>query len=342
MTAREGDLALVLGGTGFIGGHVARAALERGWRVRALRRRPGATGHIGDLGEQIAWIEGDLESRDALETAMRGCRLVFHAAGYYPMDLREQVDHVGTALRQMRNVIAAAQAAGVERLVYTSSLSTIGRPSRPDELATEADWYQSGQARHPYWEAKLVQEQEALRANANGQQAESPLSVIVLNPTAVFGPADIKPTTGQAVLIALRLRCWLSLEGRVNVVDVRDVAAAHVAAAERGRPGERTILGGHNVTIEQFVRAIAAAAGLAPPRLRLALGWLYGPAWRSEQFVSRLFPHAAHLLIYALETLRLGGWFDCRKAQAELGLCPRPLQQTLNDTVAWFRQHGYI
>lgn len=313
---------------------MARAAVEQGWHVRALRRRPGAVGNIGDLAGRIAWVEGDLEDGSALEAAMRGCDVVFHVAGYYPGLSTSGGDHTATALRQMRNVIAAAQAAGVLRLIYTSSLSTIGWPARPDGLATEADWYRSGQARHPYWEVKVAQELEALHASAV-------LSTVVLNPTAVFGPGDVKLSSGQAVIAALRLRCFFSLGGRINVVDVRDVAAAHIAAAERGRAGDRTILGGHNVTIDQVVRAIAAAAGLPPPRVHIPLGLLYGPAWLIERFISRLFPPLNRLPTYSLALVRKAGWYDCRKAQRELGLRPRPLQATFDDAVAWFRAHGY-
>jgi dihydroflavonol-4-reductase len=317
---------------------VARAALERGWRVRALRRRPGATGNIGDLEGKVAWVEGDLEDRAAVEAAMRGCHTVFHVAGYYPGLRSARGDHVAAALRQMRNVIAAAQATGVACLVYTSSLSTIGWPARPDGLATEADWYRSGQSaasRHPYWEVKLAQEQEALRASAE-------LPIVILNPTAVFGPGDVKLSSGQAIIAALRLRCFFSLGGRINVVDVRDVAQAHVAAAERGRAGERTILGGHNVTVDQVVRALAHAAGLPPPRVRIPLGLLYAPAWFIEHVILRLFPRMAYPPTHSLDLVRKAGWYDCGKAQRELGLQPRPLQETFDDAVAWFREHDYV
>jgi dihydroflavonol-4-reductase len=275
---------------------------------------------------------------------MQGCDTVFHVAGYYPglPSARHHASgHVATALRQMRNVIAAAQATGVTCLVYTSSLSTIGWPTRPDGLATEADVYRSGQALHPYWEVKLVQEQEALRADGDRRPRGMPLRVIVLNPTAVFGPGDVKPTSGVAVLAALRWRCLFSLEGRINVVDVRDVAAAHLVAAERGRAGERTILGGHNVTIDEVMRAVATAAGRPPPRIRIPLALLYAPAWLVEQ-AARLFPGMAYLPTYSLDLVRKAGWYDSSKAQRDLGLRPRPLEQTFEDAVAWFRGHGYI
>ena len=230
----------VLGATGFIGGQIARAAVARGWQVRGLRRRPHATGAVGDL--EVEWVSGDLADPASLVAAMRGCPLVFHAAAYYPHRARDVWDTVRHGVTGMRNVLAAASAAGVKRLVYTSALTTVGPPSDPRQLAGERDLYTPGSVPLPYFEVKWAMEMEAARATAQG------LPVVTLLPTAVFGPGDVKPTTGVILLMVARGQLPVTVEGTINVVDGRDVAAGHVAAAERGRPGRRYILGGHNLT----------------------------------------------------------------------------------------------
>ena len=329
--------ALILGATGFIGSHIVRACVAAGWTARAFRR--AASPALALAGLEVESALGDLEDPASLAKAMRDCALVFHAAGFYPTRSVAQGEMQKAAARQMTNVLTAARRAGVEKVIYTSSLSTVGPAARADGLATEEDLYRPGTARHPYWEVKWTQEEIARRFAAEG------LPIVILNPTAVFGPGDVKPTTGRALIMALRARCRFYPDLRTNVIDVRDVAAAHVAAAARGRPGERYILGAHNVTGRDLVAALAEVAGLPPPRWRVPLpGWLFGPARLLEHGLQRLAPQAAFLMpTLALEFSRLGGWYDSGKAQRELGWqVGRSLTETLRDAVAWFREHGYL
>jgi len=317
----------VLGATGFIGGQVARAAVERGWQVRGLRRRPDAVGAIGDL--PVEWVSGDLADPASLVTAMRGCALVFHAAGYYPQRARDTWKTVRHGVTGMRNVLAAAAAAKVKRLVYTSALTTVGPPSRPGRLANEDDLYTPGSVPNPYFEVKWAMEMEAMRATAGG------LGVVVVVPTLVLGPGDVKPATGSLLLMAARGRIPGYVEGTINVVDGRDVATGHIAAAERGLAGQRYILGGHNMTFREMLTVIAENAGRKPPRARIPL-WVVKSAAKMGSLLGA--PGTYHL-----HAIRHWQPLDITRAREELRLPdPIPFEQTCRDALAWFHTQGYL
>lgn len=317
----------VLGATGFIGGQVARAAVARGWRVRALRRRRGATGAIGDL--DVEWVSGDLTDRASLVTAMRGCPLVFHAAGYYPHQARDVWETLSHGVSGMRNVLAAASTAGVRRLVYTSALTTVGPPSDPGRLADERDLYTPGSTANPYFEVKWAMEMEAMRATAQG------LPVVIVLPTVVIGPGDVKPTTSSILLMVARGRVPVYLEGELNVVDGRDVAAGQIAAAERGRPGQRYILGGHNLHVREMLAVMARAAGRRPPRFRLPPRLIGVVAALADRLG---IPGSHHLRAF-------NQWqpLDADRSRVRLGLpAAIPFERTCWDALDWFAERGYL
>jgi dihydroflavonol-4-reductase len=316
--------ALVLGATGFIGGHIALAALRQGWDVRGLRRSPQATGHIGSA--PLKWFQGDLDRPESLRAAFEGARIVFHAAGYYPRSGRRIPQQVAHSVRQTRAVVEACRGAGCERLIYTSTLTTIGNPRPPTRLADERDLYEPGSlARSAYYESKYAMESEVLRAAAS-------LPVVVLNPTAVFGPGD-RPG-GLASILAAVGRGWgvAWVEAAINVVDVRDVAEAHVRAAHVGRPGERYILGGHNLAVRELLTLVARLAGVPPPRLRLSLGLIDVIVWIGDR-IPPLDVAGNHL-----RAIRQWQGYDCSKAARELGIEPRSLEETMRDALASARK----
>lgn len=315
----------VLGATGFIGGRIAREAVERGWHVRGLRRRSGAQGAIGDL--DVAWADGDLKDVGSLVETMAGCDVVFHAAAYYPEGTSNAWEAVEKGVAGMRNVLAAAAEADVGRLVYTSSLTTVGPPRDSRDLADEEDLYTPGSVPLPYFEVKWAMEMEAMRAAARG------LPVVVVIPAAVLGPGDVKPTTGELLLWVAKGALPGYVEGEINVVDGRDVAAGEIAAAEKGEVGRRYILGGHNMTFRRVLSMAAEAAGRRPPRR----AW---PAWliRAAAMVGNLLgsPTAQHLAA-------IQHWqpLDRSRAERELGLGdPIPFEKTCRDALAWFEARG--
>ncbi len=249
---------LVLGATGFIGGQIARSALARGWSVRALRRDPHAVGAIGDL--QLDWISGNLDDLASLRSALRGCEVVFHAAAAYPHSAQNIDRHVQAAVTQLRGVLAAARDAKVERVIYTSSFTTIGPARDRIRGADEGDLYQPGSAGDAYYEAKWAMEVEALKSD---------VPVIALCPSAVFGPGDVHLSVSEIVVQTAQGKMPVYFDATFGAIDVRDVAEAHVNAVERGRVGERYILSAHNITLLEGLTLVANAAHVKPPRIKI-------------------------------------------------------------------------
>jgi dihydroflavonol-4-reductase len=320
----------VIGATGFIGGAIARAAVDRGWHTRALRRRPGAVGALDDIAGRIEWVDGTIEDTDSLATAMSGCDLVFHPAGYYTSRHAPLPEHLARAVAQMRHVLVAFERSGAGRLVYTSSLTTIGPPSEPGRLADERDSYAAGsEPDSPYYECKYAMEVEALEAAARG------LDVVVVNPTMTFGPGDVKAFTGRLLILAHKGVLLCGLPGVLNFVDVREVAAGHLAAGERLSAGERVILGGHNLPVPEALGIVCRAAGRRAPLFTL-------PRWLVEG-VGRIL---ARLPVFMLQDhmTTLHCWQPLNTARMEnvLGIRPRPFEETVRDGLSWYRERGYL
>jgi dihydroflavonol-4-reductase len=314
---------LVLGATGFIGGHIAREAAAHGWQVRAMRRNPNSVGAIGDV--NVEWITGNLDDRSSLLAAMRGCEVVFHSAGAYPHGTRQIDRDVQSALGQMRNVIAAARQAQSDRLIYTSSFTTIGLPGEPHRLADERDLYRPGTAGDAYYEAKWAMETEALNSG---------LPIVALNPAAVFGPGDVHLAVSEIVIMAAKGRVPFYFDATFGAIDVRDVAAAHLNAVECGRVGERYILSNHNLTLKEGLTLIAQASGRKPPAIHI------GP-----RLLNTIIAAGKYLpggLIGHLRTMRFWQPVNNSRAATELGLPSRPLAETLHDALVWFRANGYL
>ncbi len=324
--------ALVLGATGCIGNNIVRACLEAGWEVWAFRRASSDTWMLDGL--DVSQAVGDIRDPQSLMAAISGHDVVFHAAAYYPLHSLDMSAALREAVRGMRAVLRAARETGIGRLVYTSSLTTIGPPGDPGRLADEQDFYLPGSTNSAYFECKWAMEAEAWRAAASG------LPIVIVNPTAVFGPWDSKPTTGEILLNVAKGRfpVWLDLEA--NVVDARDVARGQVLAAERGRIGERYILGGENLPVRDALALAAATAGVKPPRWRTPLG-LVRAAVTAGELVGRL-PLVKPLPLEHVKTLQEWRSLSTEKARRELGYTSRPFADTVRDTVAWFREHGYL
>lgn len=322
---------LVLGATGFIGGHIVKAGLESGFRVSGLRRNPDKVGHLGGL--DLEWIHGDLLDKDSILAAMQGKGAVFHAAAYYPRDEKLPVhEHVNRGLHEIQSVLEAFRVSGAGRLIYTSSLSTIGQPptgsSRP---ADERDIYQPGSMpNNAYYEVKIAMEQQVLEAAGEGMDA------VILNPTAVFGPGDVNLATGRILIWIARGLALIVPPGTINVIDVRDTAAAHIQSFSRGRSGERYILGGQNLTVPEFVTAAARLSGVRPPLFTLP-EWFLPAAVTLADFLP-LIPDAPDHLRALTRKQR----YTIDKAVKHLNLDPRGLEETISESILWFDRHGYL
>ncbi len=312
----------VLGATGFIGGQIAQAAVARRWPVRAIRRRPNAVGALGDA--PVDWVGADLDDASSLESAMRGCGAVFHAAARYPQDFRHIPEEVSRAEAEIRRVLAAARHAGAEAFIYTSTLTTAAawkRGQGPGRLIDERDFYIPGSARSAYYEAKLAMERIVL--------AERDLPVQALLPTAVFGPGDVKPTTGVVLRDAARGLFPVYFEATLDVVDARDVAVSHLSALERGVFGERYILGGHAVSMLELLGTACRLAGRKPPALRISPRWVAAALRVADAIPGVLVPENMRTFEY---------WqpMSSNKARLALGHSARPFEETVRDTLAWF------
>ncbi len=323
---------LVLGATGLIGGHIAKAALSSGWQVRGYRRNPKITGNLGNA--PVEWVAGNLEHPASIEAAMKDINIVFHAAAFAPKSDNPKLvpAQIVEAREQTQRVIAAVQKQGVKRLIFTSTLSTIGPvPSGEKRLADESDVYQLGTfPKNGYYESKIAMEEEIL------QVVEEGLDAVILNPTAVFGPGDFHLSMGHVLLMAARGRTFAWLPGEINAIDVRDVAQAHIVAAQKGRSGERYILGGHNLSVREALTETARIAGAKPPRFEIPLWLILGLVKIGDAFPALNFP-SNHL-----RALPYWQAYNITKAQNELGLSPRPFNETVADALKWFRENRYL
>lgn len=321
---------LVLGATGFIGGHIASKALEAGWEVHGFRRDPRSQGLLAGL--NVHWHSGTLEDYPSLVNAMAGMDFVFHAAASYPGDGNPAFvrDHVLAGINQMDNVIRGIQEAGVRRLIYTSSLTTIGvPPASENRLADERDLYQQGSMPdNGYYEVKIAMEKLALKAVEEG------CDIVILNPALVLGPGDVHLSTGEIVVMIAQGKAIGVPPGSISIIDVRDAAQAHVDAAKKGRSGERYILGGDNYTIMDAAGTIARAAGVNPPRFTI-------PSWAVDLYIKTA--DALPFIPYPHDHVRgYQTWqgYNTAKARGELNLRARPLEETARDSIQWFREQG--
>ena len=325
---------LVTGATGFIGANVARALLERGEDVRVLVRSSSDRGNLEGLAVEVAL--GDLRDKDSVRRAVQGCRRVFHVAADYRFWARDPRELYESNVRGTTHVLDACAACGVERVVYTSTVGTIGLSALPSPC-DEATPLLDGQLTSHYKRSKLEAENVALAYAGRG------LPVVVVNPSAPVGPWDAKPTpTGQVIVDFARGRLPAIVDTGLNVVHVRDVAEGHVLAAERGRAGERYILGHRNMTLAEILDQLADVVGRPAPRLRIP----YAVAWTAGAVSTALSTFVTHRPpAVALEAVRMSRrrmFFDPGKAVRELGLPQTPTRTAFEDAVAWFEAKGLI
>lgn len=326
--------ALVTGATGFIGSEIVRQLLADGHEVRALVRATSDRGNLADLADDIEFVTGDITDGASVRRALEGRDALFHAAAYFTHWATDVDSFYDVNVGGTRTTLTAALEAGVERVVYTSTNNAIGAyGSTPSNEDVVFNYWSTGDH---YSISKYFAEVEAFKLGARG------LPVVVVNPTLVVGERDARPTSsGQMVIDVASGNLPVYVDGWVNVVDVRDVARGHLLAAERGRVGQRYLLGGENLSVKEYFGLIAAAAGVEPPRFKapypLALGMAH--LYELQSRFTRRHPVAT---VSELKIGRLGETYDSTKATEELGFTHTPVRECIERSVAWFRANGYL
>jgi dihydroflavonol-4-reductase len=325
--------ALVTGASGFVGAAVARALLAAGWQVRALLRPQSDRRNLASLA--IEPLMGERADSAALERALEGCEALFHVAADYRLGARDPQALYRTNVEGTRNIIEAARRSGTRRIVYTSSVATIGlradgRPSNEEDVARLDDMIGH------YKRSKFIAE------NWVREAAHAGAPIVIVNPSTPIGPGDVKPTpTGRLVLDAASGRMPAYVDTGLNIVHVDDVAVGHLLAHQHGRIGERYILGGEDVTLQQILAQIAGVAGRAAPRVRLPYAAVLPIAYVAEA-LSRLSGRSGRVTLEGVRMARKRMFFSSARAQRELGYRSRPPLEAFADAIAWFREQGYL
>lgn len=333
MEPESGGLNLVTGGTGFVGAHVVRALLAKSLRVRCLVRTGRKRTNLEGL--PVGLVEGDLADPPSLARAMSGVSTLYHVAADYRLWTPDPAELHRTNVGGTENVLAAASEAGVARVVYTSSVGALGLAADGSPASEETPVDRDAIVGH-YKRSKFDAERVAEAWAARG------LSVVIVNPSTPIGEFDVKPTpTGQLVVDFLNRRMPAYVDTGLNVVDVRDVAAGHLLAAGKGRPGEKYILGNRNLTLKEILGMLAAITGLPAPTLRLPHAIPLAAA-AVDTFLAGLLGRPPRVSLESVRMSRHRMFFDASKAVRELGLPQSPVKDALARSVRWFRENGYV
>jgi dihydroflavonol-4-reductase len=327
--------ALITGATGFVGANLARLALERGRVVRVLVRKGSDRRNIPES-SSVEIHEGDLRDADSVRKATQGCDEVFHVAADYRFWAKSSKELYESNVDGTRNLLEAARLEGVQKFVHTSTVGTIGlsRAPLPCDEATAEDPSQWGSH---YKLSKLQAERLAIDAAAKG------MPVVIVNPSTPIGPWDRKPTpTGKIIVDFVQGKIPAYVHTGLNFVHVRDVAEGHLLAAEKGKIGERYILGNQNLTMVEFLRLLGKLTGRKAPRFRIPYSIAYAVGAVStaySDYVSRKEPSIA---LEAVKMSKRYMFFDSSKAIRELGLPQTPIQEAAQDGLDWFSKNGYL
>lgn len=331
---RKAADVLLTGASGFVGSAVLRELLREGFRVRALIRPNSRYGDL--IARNVQFVYGDLRERGSLRNACEGCRYLFHVAADYRLSLRDNATVFAVNVNGTRKLMEEAMRAGMERIVYTSSVATLdcrqnGEPA--DEAATLPIQYADG----AYKRSKILAEQLVLDMSGN-----KGLPVVIVNPSTPVGPRDIRPTpTGKIIVAAASGQVPAYVDTGLNVVHVDDVARGHLAALRLGRIGERYILGGENVPFSQILAEIAASVGRSRPKYRIPW-YVAAPAALAGEMQALMTGKEPLATWAGVRLARHKMFFTSSKAEQELGYRARPHVEALADAITWFGSHGYL
>jgi dihydroflavonol-4-reductase len=330
--------AFVTGATGFVGSHVAQALEVAGAELRLLARSTSPTKLISTL-KNSEIVTGDLRDASTYKQALRGCEAVFHVAADYRLWTRNAADAMEmyrSNVEGTRGLIDAARQAGVKRIVYCSSVATMGFRSDGSVVDEETPVTLEEMIGH-YKRSKFVAEQVALEAGKKGDD------VVIVNPSAPVGEQDVKPTpTGRIIVDFLKKKFPAYVDTGLNVVDVREVARGHVLAYERGKPGERYILGGENLTLKQILDKLSATTGIPAPKVKLPYVFALAAGVFDTVFTGQLRGKEPRVTIDAVRMGRKKMWVRSSKAERELGYKVVPVEDALRRACEWFQANGYV
>jgi dihydroflavonol-4-reductase len=325
----------ITGASGFVGSAVLRQLIAVGHTVRALVRPNSDRRNLVELPVEI--VTGDLTDRASLDRALVGCSALFHVAAVYRLWVPQPKEIYDANVTGTRNIMIAAANAGVKRIVYTSSVATLGltsdgSPANEDTPVSLADMIGH------YKRSKFLAEAEVKKL-----VEEQGLPAVIVNPSTPVGPRDIKPTpTGRIIVDALSGRMPAYVDTGLNLVHVDDVAIGHLLAFERGAIGERYVLGARNMTLKEILTELAAITGGQPPRIRLPHNLVLPIAYVSEAWARLTRGNEPRVTLVGVRLAKKKMFFSSEKAKRILGFSPRPIEEALRDAVDWFRRNGYI
>ena len=324
--------AFVTGGTGFIGANLIRLLLKKGYEVRALVRPQSSLENLKPLDIEI--IKGDLNDIN-LSEKIRGCNVLFHVAAHYSLYQADKEQLYNSNVLGTRSILQAAKQANIERIIYTSSVAAIG-VGNPGEIVNETHQSPVNELVGHYKKSKYWAEQEAKKAIIKGQD------IVIVNPSTPIGPLDIKPTpTGEIILRFLRRQMPAYVDTGLNIIDVRDVAQGHLLALEKGKPGERYILGNKNLSLKALLEELSQLTGLKAPQQTLPLWLPLTVAWVEETLLSPLGKKPS-IPMDGVKMSKQPMYYDPSKAINELGLPSSPIKNALQDAINWFTNNGYV
>jgi dihydroflavonol-4-reductase len=328
------EKVLVTGASGFVGSAVARKLTEAGFAVRALVRGTSPRAHLAGL--DLDFFEGDLRDRNSVGRAMFGMRYVFHVAADYRLWARDRSEIFASNVEGTRILMEEAMRAGVERIVYTSSVATIALRS-DGTAANESIPLREDQGIGAYKRSKIAAERLV-----EAMVAEQGLPAVIVNPSTPIGPCDVRPTpTGRIIVEAARGRIPAFIDTGLNLVHVDDVASGHLAALHRGKIGERYILGGQDVLFSRMLRDIAGLVGRRAPRVRLPWRALIPVAFVAEA-MANVTGREPFATLDGVRMAKYRMFFASTKAEQELGYRPRPYVEGIEGALRWFRDTGYL
>jgi len=326
-------LVFVTGATGFLGSHVARVLAEQGAKLRLLVRPTSDLRNIADLNAER--VEGDLRDPASIEKALAGCDALFHVAADYRLWVQDPEQMYRSNVEGTRALLEAASRQGVRRVVYTSSVATMGFGSN-GALADETSPVSLADMIGHYKRSKFMAEQVAFEA------ARSGVDVVVVNPTTPIGERDLKPTpTGRIVVDFLKRKFPAYVDTGLNLVDATECARGHIRALEKGRTGERYILGGENLTLKQILDRLGAITGLPSPKVKLPYVFALAAGVVDETVTGRILGREPRATIDAVRMGRKKMFITSAKAERELGWRSVPVDDALRRSVEWFRANGY-